>query len=58
MTKPSPDDKYGDVFVDTNKSHEVYKRWLSKPARRLGPTVNGVHYGYRGRINRGWKRII
>jgi hypothetical protein len=39
VTKPSPDDKYGDVFVDTNKSHEVYKRWLSKPARRLGPTV-------------------
>jgi hypothetical protein len=58
VTKPSPDDKYGDVFVDTNKSHEVYKRWLSKPARRLGPTVYRVHYGCRGRINRGWKRII
>jgi hypothetical protein len=26
VTKPGLDDKYGDVFVDTNKSHEVYKR--------------------------------
>jgi len=24
------DDQYGDVFVDTNKSHEVYLEWLKK----------------------------
>ena len=37
VTKPGPDDKYGDIFVDTNKSHEVYKRWLSKPRPAPGP---------------------
>ena len=37
VTKPGPDDKYGDVFVDTNKSHEVYKRWLSKTRPAPGP---------------------
>ena len=25
-----PDDRYGDVFVDTGKSHEVYLEWLKK----------------------------
>jgi anaerobic selenocysteine-containing dehydrogenase len=24
------DDRYGDVFVDTNKSHEVYLEWMKK----------------------------
>ena len=24
------DDQYGDVFVDTNKSHEVYLEWIKK----------------------------
>lgn len=37
VTKPGPDDKYGDVFVDTNKSHEVYKRWLLKTRPAPGP---------------------
>jgi anaerobic selenocysteine-containing dehydrogenase len=37
VTKPGPEDKYGDVFVDTNKSHEVYKRWLSKTRPGPGP---------------------
>ena len=37
VTKPGPDDKYGDVFVDTTKSHEVYKRWLSKTRPAPGP---------------------
>jgi anaerobic selenocysteine-containing dehydrogenase len=37
VTKPSADDKYGDVFVDTNKSHEVYKRWLSRTRPAPGP---------------------
>jgi anaerobic selenocysteine-containing dehydrogenase len=37
VAKPGPDDKYGDIFVDTNKSHEVYKRWLSKTRPAPGP---------------------
>ena len=37
ITKPGPDDKYGDVFVDTNKSHEVYKKWMLKTRPAPGP---------------------
>ena len=37
VTKPGPEDKYADVFVDTNKSHDVYKRWLSKTRPAPGP---------------------
>jgi anaerobic selenocysteine-containing dehydrogenase len=37
VTKPGSDDKYGDVFVDTNKSHEVYKRWMAKTRPAPGP---------------------
>jgi len=29
VTRAQPGDKYGDVYVDTKKSHEVYRRWLS-----------------------------
>jgi anaerobic selenocysteine-containing dehydrogenase len=37
ITKPGPEDKYGDVFVDTNKAHEVYKKWLLKTRPAPGP---------------------
>ena len=37
ITKPGPEDKYGDVFVDTNKSHEVYKKWMLKTRPAPGP---------------------
>lgn len=37
VTKPGPDDKYGDIFVDTNKSHEVYQKWLLKTRPAPGP---------------------
>jgi anaerobic selenocysteine-containing dehydrogenase len=37
VTKPGPDDKYADVFVDTNKAHEVYKKWLLKTRPAPGP---------------------
>jgi len=37
VTKPGPDDKYGDVFVDTHKSHEVYKKWMLKTRPAPGP---------------------
>ena len=34
---PKADDRYGDVFVDTNKAHEVYKRWLAMARPAPGP---------------------
>lgn len=37
VTRPGPDDRYGDVFVDTHKSHEVYKRWLKLTRPAPGP---------------------
>ena len=37
ITKPGPEDKYADVFVDTNKAHEVYKKWLLKTRPAPGP---------------------
>ena len=33
-------DSYGDVFVDTNKSYEVYKKWLAMARPAPGP--NGL----------------
>ena len=30
-------DKYGDIYVDTNKSHEVYKEWLKMTRPAPGP---------------------
>jgi anaerobic selenocysteine-containing dehydrogenase len=29
VSPAQPEDLYGDVFVDTEKSHQVYKRWIS-----------------------------
>ena len=29
IERPHDGDKYGDIFVDTNKSHENYKEWLN-----------------------------
>lgn len=31
------DDRYGDVFVDTARSREVYQQWLAKAKPTLGP---------------------
>jgi anaerobic selenocysteine-containing dehydrogenase len=31
------EDRYGDIFVDTNKAHEVYKRWLQITRPAPGP---------------------
>ncbi|MFT5477249.1 MAG: hypothetical protein ACI8Y8_002594, partial [Planctomycetota bacterium] len=31
------DDRYADVFVDTNKSREVYREWLKKTRPAPGP---------------------
>jgi len=37
LEKASADDKYGDIFVDTAKSHEVYKEWLEMTRPAPGP---------------------
>jgi hypothetical protein len=37
LERPGPDDRYGDIFVDTNKSHEAYKRWLAMTRPAPGP---------------------
>ncbi len=35
--KAAPEDCYGDVYVDTNKSIEVYREWLAKTKPAPGP---------------------
>ncbi len=40
IERPGPEDKYGDVFVDTNKSFEQYKEWLAMT--RPGPGPDGL----------------
>ncbi len=40
LEKAHPDDKYGDVFVDTNKSFEIYREWLK--LARPAPGPNGL----------------
>jgi hypothetical protein len=32
-----PDDKYGDVVVDTRKSTEIYRQWLATTRPAPGP---------------------
>jgi anaerobic selenocysteine-containing dehydrogenase len=40
VEKAGAKDRYGDVLVDTNLSHQVYKRWLAKA--RSGPGPGGL----------------
>ncbi|HEV8533254.1 MAG TPA: molybdopterin-dependent oxidoreductase [Methylomirabilota bacterium] len=35
--RPAADDRYGDVFVDTNRAHEVYRQWLAMTRPAPGP---------------------
>jgi anaerobic selenocysteine-containing dehydrogenase len=37
VTKAGDDDLYGDVFVDTEKSFEVYRQWLAMARAAPGP---------------------
>ncbi|HLH75534.1 MAG TPA: molybdopterin-dependent oxidoreductase [Candidatus Binataceae bacterium] len=37
VTRPAPEDRYGDVFVDTDRAHEVYRRWLKLARPAPGP---------------------
>ena len=40
VEKAGPDDAYGDVFVDTRKSYEVYREWLERAI--AGPRPDGL----------------
>lgn len=37
VTRASAEDCYGDIFVDTNKAHEEYRRWLEMARPGPGP---------------------
>ena len=37
LEKAGADDRYGDIFVDTDKSHEIYKEWLAMTRPAPGP---------------------
>ena len=37
VTKAGAEDRYGDIFVDTNKAHEEYRRWLKLTRPAPGP---------------------
>jgi anaerobic selenocysteine-containing dehydrogenase len=37
IEKPGASDQYGDIFVDTAKSHEIYKEWLKMTRPAPGP---------------------
>ena len=37
ILRAGPDDRYGDVRVDTHKSREVFRRWLSLSRPPRGP---------------------
>jgi anaerobic selenocysteine-containing dehydrogenase len=37
VTKAGAGDKYGDIFVDTNKAHQEYLRWLEMTRPAPGP---------------------
>jgi hypothetical protein len=40
VERAGPDDRYGDVVVDTAKSFEVYRQWLA--LTRPGPGPDGT----------------
>jgi anaerobic selenocysteine-containing dehydrogenase len=40
LERVRPEDRYGDIFVDTKKSFEVYKKWLAMTRPAPGP--NGL----------------
>lgn len=44
VTKAGAGDNYGDIFVDTNKSYQVFERWLK--LTRPAPGPNGMRRPY------------
>ena len=37
LTPAEPDDRYGDVVVDTTKSFDIYRQWLDLAKPGPGP---------------------
>ena len=37
LTAAADDDQYGDIFVDTDRSHEIYREWLALTRPGPGP---------------------
>jgi anaerobic selenocysteine-containing dehydrogenase len=37
VEKAGPDDRYGDISVDTNASHRIYKEWMARTRPAPGP---------------------
>jgi anaerobic selenocysteine-containing dehydrogenase len=37
VTRAGDQDRYGDIFIDTNKAHEEYRRWLQLTRPAPGP---------------------
>jgi len=37
VEKAGPEDRYGDIMVDTNESHRMYKEWMAKTRPAPGP---------------------
>jgi anaerobic selenocysteine-containing dehydrogenase len=37
VVRPGPEDRYGDVVVDTNRAHQVYREWLAMTRPAPGP---------------------
>jgi len=37
VSRPGPDERYGDIVVDTDKSFEVYRQWLALTRPAPGP---------------------
>jgi hypothetical protein len=37
VEKAGPSDSYGDIMVDTVRSHEIYKEWMSQTRPAPGP---------------------
>jgi anaerobic selenocysteine-containing dehydrogenase len=37
LEPPGPDDRYGDIVVDTNESHRIYQEWMAKTRPAPGP---------------------
>lgn len=37
VTRATAEDRYGDIFIDTNKAHQEYQRWLEMTRPAPGP---------------------
>jgi hypothetical protein len=46
IRKAEPGERHGDVFVDTRKSREVYKRWLALARSAVDVSPNGERRPY------------